>query len=123
MNESREGLRSRARRFENREHPTMTRYSEEFRREVLAIARERRALGVPIGRIAAEVGVKSRTLALWLRDRKVTVPKRQLRRVNVTPEVAVLSPGGSALTVSIGAVRIEGLDVEGVVRLVQALAA
>lgn len=83
------------------------------------MARERRALGVPVSRIAAEVGLRSQTLTLWLR----AAPKRHLRRVSLAPEVAVIPPEPVSLTlvVSVGAVKVEGLDLESVVRLVRAL--
>lgn len=119
MRKSRSDLRSRARKFENREHPTATRFPAEFREEVVTLARERHALGVPVARIAAEIGVRTPTLALWLRS----APKRRLRRVKLAPEApssaANLAP--SRLAVTVGAVRIEGLDLEGAVRLVRAL--
>ncbi len=119
MSKARGDLRARARRFENREHPTATRFPAEFREEVVAVARERRALGVPVARIAAELGVRTRTLALWLR----TAPKRRLRRVKLTPEApAVVSDSSpSTLTVTVGAIRVEGVDLESAVRLVRAL--
>jgi transposase-like protein len=120
MSQASRGLRARARRFENRAHPTATRFPSEFREEVVAAARERRALGVPVARIAAEMGVKTRTLALWLR----TAPKRRLRRVKVAAEAPATAPNAapSRLAVSVGAVRVEGLDLESAVHLVRALA-
>ena len=113
-------LRARARRFENREHPTATRYPAAFREEAAFLARERRALGVPVSRISAELGVRSQTLTLWLR----VAPKRRLRRVKVAPDLSVSSPApvSSTLVVSVGAVKVEGLDLESIVRLVRALA-
>ena len=119
MSEAKGDLRARARRFENREHPTATRFPTEFRDEVIAVARERHALGVPVARIAAELGVRTRTLALWLR----TAPKRRLRRVKLAPEAPAVasSAAHSTLVVAVGAVRVEGLDFEGAVRLVRAL--
>ena len=104
-------------------------YPESFREEALLLARERRALGVPVARIATELGLKSRTLALWLRRRprraaseRVGAPKRRLRRVELA-EVSAPSADSprSTLWVSVGAVRIEGLDFESVLRLVRAL--
>lgn len=120
MSKSSGELRARARRFENREHPTATRFPVEFRDEVVALARERRALGVPVARIAAELGVRTRTLGLWLR----TAPKRHLRRVKLAAEAPAIAThvAPSKLAVSVGAVRVEGLDLESVVRLVRALA-
>ena len=119
MSKASGGLRARSRRFENREHPTATRYSAAFREEAVALARERRALGVPVSRIAAELGLRSQTLTLWLR----AAPKRHLRRVSLAPEVAEIAPATmpSTVVVSVGGVKVEGLDFESVVRLVRAL--
>lgn len=119
MSEAKGDLRARARRFENREHPTATRFPTEFRDEVIAVARERHALGVPVARIAAELGVRTRTLALWLR----AAPKRRLRRVKLAPEAPAVATDAtsSVLAVIVGAVRVEGLDLESAVRLVRAL--
>jgi transposase-like protein len=120
MRQTSNDLRARARRFENREHPTATRFPPEFREEVVALARERRALGVPVARIATEMGVKTRTLALWLRS----APKRRLRRVKLTPDASGVAPAlaPSTLAVTVGAVRVDGLDLASVVMLVRALA-
>jgi transposase-like protein len=114
-------LRARARRFENREHPTATRYSAAFREEAVALARERRAQGLPVSRIAAELGLRGQTLTLWLRS----APKRHLRRVSLAPEVPATpaaEPVPCGIVVSVGAARIEVLDLESAVRLVRALA-
>ena len=85
----------------------------------MALARERQAVGVPVSRIAAELGLRSQTLTLWLR----ATPKRHLRRVRLAPEVAVIAPAPmpSNLVVSVGALKVEGLDLESVVFLVRAL--
>ena len=118
MSERVRRLRGEAKRFTNGTSPTATRYSAEFRDEVLSLARERGALGMPVARIAAELGVRSQTLTLWLRS----APKRHLRRVKVAPEIATLAPAAPAFAVSVGAMRVEGLDLESLVRLVRALA-
>ena len=120
MSKARGELRARARRIENREHPTATRYSAAFREEAVALALERRAQGLAVSRIAAELGLRGQTLTLWLRS----APKRQLRRVRLAPEVPATPAESVAcgIVVSVGAVKIEGLDLESAVRLVRALA-
>jgi hypothetical protein len=110
-------LRGEAKRSANREVPTASRYSAEFREEVSKIARSRRALGVPVVRIAEELGVKSRTLALWLRS----APKRRLRRVEVAPVIEAAPSSASRFSVSVGAMRIEGLELEAIARLARLL--
>jgi hypothetical protein len=110
-------LRDEARRSANREVPTASRYSAEFREEVLEIARSRRALGVPVVRIAGELGVRSRTLSLWLRS----APKRRLRRVEVAPAVEAAPASAPRFAVSVGAMRIEGLELEAIARLARLL--
>jgi transposase-like protein len=113
-------LRNEAKQFSNRETPTASRYSPEFRDEVVRLARERRELGVPVSRIAGELGVRGRTLSIWLRS----APKRRLRRVKVAPVAPVAEtgvPSAPLLAVSSGAMRIEGLDLESVARLIRLL--
>jgi transposase-like protein len=108
-------LRNEAKRFSNEATPTATRYSPEFRDEVVRLARERRELGVPVSRIAGELGVRGRTLSIWLRS----APKRRLRRVKVAPVAEAGPPSAPLLVVSSGAMRIEGLDLESVARLIR----
>lgn len=131
MTEVGSAFRRRARSFVNRERPTATSYPESFREEAVALARERRSWGVPITRIAAELGLQHRTLSLWLRRapkrpvaREASVPKRRVRRVTVAPAERVTSAQAASglFAVSVGAVRVEGLDLSGVVSLVRALA-
>lgn len=117
MSESVSRLRQQAVRFQDAGLPTRTRYSAAFREQVLAVAREQRNRGLSVARIARELGLKAKTLAIWLRSS----PKAAVRRVVVTPEAA---PRREAMpvVVSAGGWRIEGLDLEGVVRLLRALA-
>jgi hypothetical protein len=84
------------------------------------LARERLAEGVAVARIAHDLGLRPRTLGLWL-GRK---PVPRLRRVRVAAEPA---PGeGTAITplvlVMPTGVRIEGLDLDGIVRLLRSMA-
>ena len=120
MSESRGNRRRPSRRFENREHPTATRYPVAFREEAVTLARERQALGAPVSQTAVALGLRSQKLRLWLR----AAPKRRLRRVSLAPEVAVIAPEPRPLTlaVSVAAVKIDGPDLESVVRLVREFA-
>jgi transposase-like protein len=117
-------LRSQARQFTNRRKPTGTRYSAAFRVEVVSIAGARVATGVPVARIARELGLRTQTLALWLRRERV--PKLRAVRVEHDPHVAApLALAASEIrpvVVTPSGVRIEGLDLDGLVRLVRSLA-
>lgn len=111
-------LRLRARRFLNRRSPTATRYTEAFRLEVVALARERVGHGVALARVARDLGLRPRTLALWLRRRPV--PK--LRQVQVEPEHERAPAITSLVLVMPSGLRIEGLDLDGILRLLRSLA-
>ena len=108
-------LRRQARQFLNTSSPTATRYSASFRREVVDHARARVAAGIPVARIARELGLGPRALQLWLRSK----PRPALRRVRVAifpplpdPSVVVVTPTG---------VRGEGLGLESAARLLRLL--
>jgi transposase-like protein len=113
------GLRRQARRFEHAKARTGARYPEAFREQALAVARERRRAGVPLARIARELGLRARTLSLWLRR----VPKRRVRRVTLAGPSPSAAPASPLLVVRAGALVIEGLDLSSVVALLRALAA
>jgi len=85
-------LRTQARQFTNRRKPTATRYSAAFRTEVVSVARARIAEGVAVARIA--------------RDPRPALSGSEFRPVVVTPS----------------GIRIEGLDLDGLVRVVRSLA-
>jgi len=120
--------------------PKATRFSAAFREQVIALAMERRAAGTPLVRTASELGLHGRTIGRWLRGFRKRAgyvapqkaggiaPKRHFRRVTVAPaggeeKVARVSSPAAALVVIVGSLRIEGLDLDGVVRLVRALGA
>ena len=112
--------------------PKATRFSAAFREQVIALAMERRAAGTPLVRTASELGLHGRTIGRWLRGTPnkagATAPKRHFRRVTVAladseTSAARLSSPASGPIVLVGSLRIEGLDLDGVVRLVRALGA
>ena len=111
-------LRLRARSFHNRRAPTATRYSEAFRLEVVSAARDRLAQGVAVSRIAHDLGLRPRTLGLWLRRN----PASKLRRIRVEAEPERAPAIANAVLVMPSGVRIEGLDLDGIVRLLRSLA-
>ncbi len=113
-------LRLQARQFENRRKPTGTRYSAAFRAEVVALARDRVAEGVAVTRIARALGLRAKTLTLWLR--RTPVPRLRAVRIERDPRPAAVMPETRPVVVTPSGVRIEGLDVDGLVRLMRSLA-
>jgi transposase-like protein len=113
-------LRSQVRRFENRRKPTGTRYSAAFRDEVVTLARGRIAEGVAVARIARDLGLPPKTLTLWLH--RTPVPKLRSVRVERDPRPAPVVPEIRPVVVIPGGLRIEGLDLDSVARLVRSLA-
>ena len=120
MLDSARRLRSQVRQFENRRNPTGTRYSAAFRTEVVSHARARVREGVAVTRIARDLGLRPKTLTLWLR--RAPVSKLRAVRVERDPRPATVMPEIRPVVVIPGGLRIEGLDLDGVVRLVRSLA-
>lgn len=132
MDERMRQLRATAEALRHGSAPKATRFPAGFREQVIALAKERRAAGTPLVRTASELGLHGRTIGRWLRDAPSragsTAPKRQFRRVTVASRggeksTALVPSPAAALVVIVGGVRIEGLDLDGVVRLVRALGA
>jgi len=113
-------LRLQVRRFENRRRPTGTRYSAGFRAEVVTLARARIADGLALARIARDLGLRPKTVTLWLR--RVPVPKLRAVRVDRDPRPAPVASELRPVVVTPNGVRIEGLDLDGVVRVARSLA-
>lgn len=120
MLDSARRLRLQARRFENRRKPTGTRYSAAFRAEVVTLARGRIADDVAVARIARDLGLRPKTLTLWLRQTPVS--KLRAVRVESDPRPATVVPEIRPVVVIPGGLRIEGLDLESVAKLVRSLA-
>jgi transposase-like protein len=120
MLDSTRRLRLQVRQFENRRKPTGTRYSAAFRAEVVTLARDRIADGVAVARIARELGLRPKTLTLWMRRR----PTSKLRAVRVErdPRPTQLVSEIRPVVVTAGGLRIEGLDLDGIVQLMRSLA-
>ena len=118
-------LRLQARRFENRRQPTGTRYSAAFRAEVVIHARGQVRAGVAVSRIARDLGLRPKTLTLWMRDTRLS----KLRAVRVERDAQpLLSTAAEAaveqrlVVVAPSGVRVEGLDLDGIVHLMRSLA-
>jgi len=125
MLDSARRLRSQARQFANRRKPTGTRYSSAFRAEVAAHAHVEVREGVAVARIARDLGLRPKTLTLWMRR----MPASKLRAVSVEHDprpgpmpAAVATPERRAVVVTPSGVRVEGLDLDGIVQLMRSLA-
>jgi len=125
MLDSARRLRSQARQFENRRKPTGTRYSPAFRAEVAAHAHVEVREGVAVARIAHDLGLRPKTLTLWMRR----MPASKLRSVSVEHDsqpvrmpAAVATPERRPVVVTPSGVRVEGLDLDGIVHLMRSLA-
>jgi transposase len=90
-------------------------YPRELQSKIAEYVRARRASGVPLKAISAELGVSWRMLSRWTSgggpDRRFR--RVELRAVAAAPKVVVHGPRG---------VHIEGLDLEQVAELLRKLA-
>jgi hypothetical protein len=107
-------LRSQVVSLRNPARPKATRYGARVREQVVEVARAERRSGRALAGMAREIGLPVQTLSAWMRA------KPRLRPVEVASEPTAATPG-AGLVVWAGEVRIEGLDLAGVVRLVRAL--
>lgn len=112
-------LRSRVRVHQRVQPATAVRYPERLREEIVTVVRAAHAGGVAVRRLARDIGVPACTLTLWLRQ-----PGRQpFRRVGLTTAAApAMVPPPSLVLVTPQGVRVEGLDVAGVVTVLRTLA-
>jgi hypothetical protein len=110
-------LRRQSRQFVDSQSPTATRYPAVFRREVAEYARSHIARGGVVAGVARDLGLRPRTLRLWLRPQSA----RTLRRVRlVAAQVEGTPTPGVKVTTATG-LCVEGLDVESAARLVRLL--
>lgn len=105
--------------YERRGLPPRSRFSSELRARLLAVVVGEQSQGRSIPEISENLGLRLKTLKGWLRDAGRT-ESPVLRRVVLAPEELYPLPT-SALIVSMGNVRVEGLDLEGLVYLLRAL--
>ncbi len=96
-----------------------TRYPVTARREAVRLARTESARGIAVAATARALGLRPRTLGLWLRSHR----RPRLRRVEVV-EASSRQPINSEARVSVvtpQGYRVEGLDLSSLVRLLQEL--
>ena len=115
-------LRAEARQLTHGKVPTAIRYPAPFRAAALALAGPRLGQGASIARVARDLGLSVQSLGRWLRTRP---PQPGLRPVAVAPEpagAAVPTPPAAGLVlITAQGVRVEGLDRDTLVAVLQAL--
>lgn len=98
---------------------TAIRYSHALRRRAVAWAKRRHEAGAAVAAIARELGLRPRTLRLWLRE-----PTRKpcLRRLalDLAPGLPAPLPGPAVLVTPQG-FRVEGLGLADLVSLLRGL--
>jgi transposase-like protein len=112
-------LRAEAHQLARGKVPRAVRYPVAFRAAAVALAGPRLERGGSIARVARDLGLPIQSLGRWVR-RPTAAP---LRPVAVAPdrEVAPPPPGGLVLLTSQGH-RVEGLDRDGLIVVLRALA-
>jgi transposase len=112
-------LRAEAERLARGKLPSQVRYPDAFRRAAVVVARRHLAPGGSVTRLAGELGVSEPTLTKWLRP----VAPPVLRPVAVTPPPPPTPPAGTGPTLTTpNGVRVTGLDCDGLIAVLRALA-
>lgn len=93
------------------------RYPAALRREAIAYAREQRDEGVSILRIAGALGLRVGTLRNWL-GRRSPVAQAAFQRVELVAARAVSTPAQPLVVTTPRGLRIEGLDLDTLARLI-----
>ena len=118
MDEEIRRLRAETQRLARGKPPSQVRYPDAFRRGAVALARRCQGQGGSVARLARELGVSEPTLTKWLRPR--TLPA--LRPVAVTPvPESERGAGAGPRLITPNGVRVEGLDRDTLVAVLQAL--
>ena len=112
-------LREEARRLaQGKPHPSLVRYPDRFRRAAVTLARRRLGQGGSMARVARALGVSEPTLAKWLHAPAPPV----LRPVAVSLTPGPESPaGGRPVLITPNGVRVEGLERDLLIGVLQAL--
>ena len=112
-------LQSRIRALHRRQAGSRIRYPEDLRAEIVAVTRAARAAGRSVNRLAQDLGVSSPTLTTWLRRparghvRPVTLAANSVAPLSSTTNAVLVTPQG---------VRVEGLDLAGLVTVLRSFA-
>jgi hypothetical protein len=118
MNDEIRRLRSEAHHLARGKAPRAIRYPAAFREAATAVTRTQLSQGTAVARVAAALGLPTRSLVRWLE----TPARPVLRRVAIAgaPEVTAEPSAGPVLITARG-VRVEGLDGAALVAVLQAL--
>ena len=92
------------------------RFPDIVRRDALAYARQHRAAGATLHRIASDLGVATNTLDRWLK----IDPEKKFRPVSVRATRPADGSKAALVLHGPGGVRVEGLDPEGVAAILRA---
>jgi transposase-like protein len=113
-------LRAEAHQLARGKVPRAVRYPAAFRAAAVGLAGPRLERGGSIARVARDLGLPIQSLGRWVRR---PTPAAPLRPVAVAPEreVAPPPPAGLVLLTSQGH-RVEGLDRDGLIAVLRALA-
>jgi transposase-like protein len=113
-------LRSEAHQLARGKVPRAIRYPAAFRAAAVALAGPRLERGSSIARVAGDLGLPIQSLGRWMRPLTPTAP---LRPVAVTPErEAVPPPPAGLVLLTAQGHRVEGLDRDGLIAVLGALA-
>ena len=118
MNDEIRRLRSEAHHLARGKAPQAIRYPAAFRAAAAAVTRTQLSQGMAVSRVAAALGLPSQSLVRWLE----TPPRPVLRRVAIAaaPEATAAPHVGPVLITPRG-VRVEGLERDALVAVLQAL--
>ena len=113
-------LQFHARQLARGKGPTGVRYPAAFRDAVVRLVRTHRGPGHSVERLAHALGLSAPTLAHWLRS----PAQPGLRPIAVVPEPqpAPAPPSASVVLTTPHGVRVEGLDRDGLIAVLRALA-
>jgi hypothetical protein len=111
-------LRAQVQRLAQGKPRSQVRYPEPFRRAVVKLARQRRGQGPSVTDLAQALGVSEPTLAKWLRP---TTPPRLRPVALVSAPAPVLAAAAHPVLITPSGVRVEHLDRETLVAVLQAL--
>ena len=115
-------LRTEAHQLARGKVPRAIRYPATFRAAAVALAGPRLERGGSIARVARDLGLPIQSLGRWLRPPMPT-PPAPLRPVAVTPEREAAPPPQAGLVLfTPQGHRVEGLDRDGLIAVLRALA-
>ena len=118
MNEEIRRLRAEAHHLARGKAPRAIRYPAEFRAAATAVTRTQLSQGTAISRVAAALGLPTQSLVRWLET-----PTRPVLRpvaIAAAPAATAEHRAGPVL-ITPGGVRVEGLEREALVAVLQAL--